>query len=179
MGSTLSISWSLTKTRCFLFSGAFQQLDAPWVTEEDTTASCQWTDLLPYTGCMDQAGQHSQCTKVPYLMVAPVLAGLYSSFSAWGTFYFPLLLVLYSAIQPGLEHFQALQAACFLACVKRPCRGPGGKDISSDPCTSTHTLFTTCHDWKKKEGKYCLYIANGKLLIPADGEMLRAQGDDF
>lgn len=72
-----------------------------------------------------------------------------------------------------------LQAVCFLACVKRPCRGPGGKDISSDPCTPTHTLFTRCHDcgqkWKrKKEGECCMYIANGKLLIPADGEMLRA-----
>lgn len=88
MGSILNVPESLTRTRFFLFSRAFQQLDAPWVTKGDTTAKCWWSDLLPYTDCMDQAREHSQCTKAPYLMVASHLDGLHSSFSAWDTFYF-------------------------------------------------------------------------------------------
>lgn len=57
--------------------------------------------------------------------------------------------------------------------------------MSTNCYTPTCTPFTNCvmaaltRARRKKEGTCCLHIANGKLLIPADGEMLRPQGDDF
>lgn len=57
--------------------------------------------------------------------------------------------------------------------------------MSTNCYTPTRTPFTNCvmaaltRARRKKEGTCCLHIANGKLLIPADGEMLRPQGDDF
>lgn len=57
-----------------------------------------------------------------------------------------------------------LQAVCTLTCVKRPCRGQGGGDISPDPCTPTHTLFTNCVmavARKKKKGRKVL-LAHSK-----------------